>query len=326
MRGLFRAFSSVDQTDTADEKNMATTLELARKIRDRIVNHSTGRLNITFADSLAAVDFSEGTIVTPPLALLQCLKEPPVRFDFLPMDIPEADELQSGAALLVEALDSIDDEALLEVWEAYRDWTILLIQDPDIHRTKVSDHLDESAGRLRQLLKPAVTGAVSLEPPVKRSIQDEMDFIRAATARDKYWEALSVDRTAGRDEIKHAYRELARQFHPDRWHSAKNDTMKGRIEQAFRDIQCCYENALKAVPRRLAAVPPITPEPVRTESNRVATIKPAHTPEYKQPQAPTEEPQPSHSVVTSYGEVGQATDQTPDSLFRSIFDKFFRAA
>jgi hypothetical protein len=130
--------------------------------------------------------------------------------------LPEANELQSGATLLVEALDSIGDKALVRVWEAYRDWTILLSQDPDIHRTKVSQHLDGTAGRLHRLLKLAVAGAASLEPPAKRSIQIEMDFVREATAKDKYWEARSVDRNAGRGEIKHAYRELARQFHPDR--------------------------------------------------------------------------------------------------------------
>jgi hypothetical protein len=85
--GLFAAFFAVGMTDSADKKTMGTTLELAREIRDRIVNHSTGRLNITFADGIRAVDFSEGTIVTRREQLFSCLDEPPVGFDFLPMDI-----------------------------------------------------------------------------------------------------------------------------------------------------------------------------------------------------------------------------------------------
>jgi hypothetical protein len=156
--------ATVGSSDSADNKVMGTTLELAREIRDHIVNHSTGRLNVTFADTIRAIDFSEGTIVTKRDELFRSLNEPPVHFEFQKMDIPEADELQSGAALLVEALDSIDDAALGRIWEAYQDWTLLLSQDPDIHRTKVSEHLAKNSGRLHRLLKLAVTGAVSLEP------------------------------------------------------------------------------------------------------------------------------------------------------------------
>ena len=307
---------------------MGTTLELTREIRDHIVNNSTGRLNITFSDSLRAVDFSDGTIVTRREELFSCLEEPPVDFEFLPMVIPEADELQSGAALLVEALDSMADEALVRVWEVYRDWIIILSQDPDIHRTKVSEHLGKNVGRLRRLLKLAVTGAVSLEPPARRSIPEEMDFIRTATARGNYWEALSVDRSAGRDEIKRAYRALVRQFHPDRWHSSKDDAIKCRIEQTFRDVGHCYENALAGVPRRLAIVPRIKPGPVQTDSNRVTTIKATPSPGHQQAAAPNPEPQPrpSPSVVTRYGEVSQAPQLIQDSLFRRIFDKLLDAA
>jgi len=37
----------------------------------------------------------------------------------------------------------------------------------------------------------------------------------AETKRD-YYEVLGVDRTASRDEIKHAYRQMALQYHPDK--------------------------------------------------------------------------------------------------------------
>jgi molecular chaperone DnaJ len=37
----------------------------------------------------------------------------------------------------------------------------------------------------------------------------------ADTKRD-YYEVLGVDQTATREQIKHAYRQLALQFHPDK--------------------------------------------------------------------------------------------------------------
>jgi hypothetical protein len=75
-------------------------------------------------------------------------------------------------------------------------------------------------------------------------------------------------------------------------------------------------------------VPPINPEAVRTESIRVETVKARPTPEHQQSPVPTPEPgsQPAHPVVTSNGEAAKATGHAPDSLFRRIFDKFFKAA
>src|SRR3974377_2530714 len=50
-----------------------------------------------------------------------------------------------------------------------------------------------------------------------------------------YYETLGVPRTASEDEIKKAFRKLARQYHPD---VAKN---KKQAEEKFKDINEAYE-------------------------------------------------------------------------------------
>ena len=52
-------------------------------------------------------------------------------------------------------------------------------------------------------------------------------------ARD-YYDILGVNRTASEDEIKKAYRKLARQYHPD---VNKDDP---NAETKFKDIYCPF--------------------------------------------------------------------------------------
>src|ERR1700732_3950199 len=53
--------------------------------------------------------------------------------------------------------------------------------------------------------------------------------------RSDYYKTLGVDKKASADEIKKAYRKLARQYHPDR-----NPDDKG-AESRFKDISQAYD-------------------------------------------------------------------------------------
>ncbi len=305
---------------------MVTIIEMAREIRHHIVTHSTGRLELRYTHGLRSIDFSGGTIVSDRDKVFTCFEEAPLDFFFLPVEIPPPDEFQSGATLLIEAMKSVGDLTLQRVWKPYKNWAILLPQDPDIHDTQVSTHMEQDTGRLRRMLRLAVSGALTLCPPVAKSINQEMEEIRAATGRGDFWQVLNITRSASVEKVKKAYRKRVRQFHPDRWYSNEDQTLKERVEGAFRDVHYCYEQALRTLPQRFSTVttPPqanITPIVTRP------TWTPPPKPETRPAAAHAPETAPRHqSNFASYTAFGKAGDPAIEGLFRQIFEKAFKAA
>ena len=53
--------------------------------------------------------------------------------------------------------------------------------------------------------------------------------------RPDYYKALGVDKKASADEIKKAYRKLARQYHPDR------NPGDAEAEAKFKEVQAAYD-------------------------------------------------------------------------------------
>ena len=54
-------------------------------------------------------------------------------------------------------------------------------------------------------------------------------------ARGDYYKTLGVDKKASADEIKKAYRKLARQYHPDR------NPGDAAAEEKFKEVQTAYD-------------------------------------------------------------------------------------
>jgi hypothetical protein len=307
---------------------MATILESIREIRHHIISHSTGRLELKYSKRSRFVDFSAGTIVSARDLVLPCFEEAPLELSFHRMEIPPPTSIQGGGALLVEAMESMDDQTLQRVWEPYKDWTVLLPEDPEIHDTQVSGQLEKGGGRPRRMLQLAVSGALTLAPPAARSMDEEMKEIRTATGRGDYWQVLNIARSASSEEIKKAYRKRVRQFHPDRWYSSGDRMLMDRVECAFRDVRHCYEQAIQAVPRRLStvAMPPHqergTPIVTGSAWGRPPEPYPPHVVAPKNPKTASRQ----GSRVASYTRFGKTGEPSGDSLFRQIFEKVVEAA
>ena len=61
----------------------------------------------------------------------------------------------------------------------------------------------------------------------------------ASVSKRDFYETLGVDRTASDDDLKKAYRKLARQYHPD---LQTGDHQKKQSEEKFKEINEAYEH------------------------------------------------------------------------------------
>lgn len=84
--------------------------------------------------------------------------------------------------------------------------------------------------------------------PSAQAVKEELDqpreleelFARMNVASN-YYEVLGVGQRAELRDIKRAYHQLARRFHPDRFHQEQNRDLHARVESAFARIAQAYE-------------------------------------------------------------------------------------
>jgi len=106
-------------------------------------------------------------------------------------------------------------------------------------------------------------------------------FSRVANAEDNY-EVLDVGRVADTEEIKRAYRLLARRFHPDRFHQREPE-LRQRVESAFARIAQAYET--------------LSDESLRADYDGKLKTRPPAPPEEKKAAPPVEKSQPRTEYI-----------------------------
>jgi curved DNA-binding protein CbpA len=90
-----------------------------------------------------------------------------------------------------------------------------------------------------------------VEPvPEPEAIMSVEEYLEQVEQGSTYYDILGVDYTAEYDEIKKGYFFLAKNFHPDRYHSEGGERFK-RIQQAFTEIAQAHETLKHADQREM---------------------------------------------------------------------------
>jgi tetratricopeptide (TPR) repeat protein len=87
------------------------------------------------------------------------------------------------------------------------------------------------------------------EPPISAAPERIEDFLDRVRKAETYYDLLGVDGSASPEQLKSAYYDIARRYHPDRFRKTE-PTLIGRIESAFARITQAYDtlrdNGLRA--------------------------------------------------------------------------------
>jgi curved DNA-binding protein CbpA len=86
-------------------------------------------------------------------------------------------------------------------------------------------------------------------PPEEITKKDISAFISQLTKAKTHYEVLGITHNAPQEEVKSAYYDLARRYHPDRFRRQGDKTFQARIDSAFARITQAYD-ALSDVVRR----------------------------------------------------------------------------
>ena len=92
--------------------------------------------------------------------------------------------------------------------------------------------------------KPAETSTQrsgSTEPSPDEKLKDLETFLAKVEAASTHYEVLSVNDTAGAEQIKNGYYTMARNYHPDRFYLQAETPLHARIGAAFARITQAYE-------------------------------------------------------------------------------------
>ncbi|MFY9222077.1 MAG: DnaJ domain-containing protein [Blastocatellia bacterium] len=172
--------------------------------------------------------------------------------------------------------------------------------------------------------KPSTNATASSPDEEEAKFQKEVTRMLAFFASADLYEVLGVTRKATESEIKKAYYQLAKKYHPDRVHKTSSVDLKNTVEKVFSKITEAYEKLkdettrkryddqirgkvssstpppLNKVPTQPPPKPPVVSQPTPSPS-RVNT-PPSSTPQVSQTQPPrVSQPSPTPSNTATSG-------------------------
>lgn len=78
------------------------------------------------------------------------------------------------------------------------------------------------------------------EPAVEVTVENVESFLDRVRVAESYYDVLGVETTAAPEQLKSAYYDIARRYHPDRFRK-KEPALLGRLESAFARITQAYD-------------------------------------------------------------------------------------
>lgn len=159
--------------------------------------------------------------------------------------LPEAETLRAVYALAFGGL-------------LRRDHWLRAFTDETVARFQAAAAATKKAEQAAAQTEPAVRQTPVLETPRPPEATPEVDeraeleqFFSRLDAAEDHYEVLAVTRSAEANAIKQAYYNLARRFHPDRFHQEAGTQMHARLQTAFARVAQAYE-ALRDAKTRAA--------------------------------------------------------------------------
>ncbi len=95
--------------------------------------------------------------------------------------------------------------------------------------------------------KPEAKIKAPKEPEITISVEEYLERVENA---ETFYDVLGVDSNARIDELKKAYFNLARNFHPDKYHAEGGKTL-ARIQQAFTELAQAHETLKNEATREM---------------------------------------------------------------------------
>ncbi len=274
---------------------------LAELIREISAKSQSGRLRVERERIKVAAYFYKGNFVyaacnVRTFRLREYLQKSGVlsaeqlaRFDERVADFELARKLGAEKLLTEETIDQLQSRQVSDILRLALTWTdgVFEFDQRSLLDEPVNLNVDVQA-LIIEAERRVQSKAIEEQQAAKTDVsqQDVEKFLERLRRAESHYDVLGVESTAPPDEVKSAYYDLARRYHPDRFRKAEPAVLT-RMESAFARITQAYDtlrdddlranyNAKLQARRKAQQIADSTPKPVApvTEQGPTADATP----------------------------------------------------